>query len=438
MKLFRNYLCMAALILGACMVTACDDDDDDDDASSSTSSSTAASVEGSYDGYTIATFGYITTPYAYPVETLTITSTSDTEVDIDYTNDTWGTYDADGVTVTANSDGSYTLDGSGTATISYHGSTASTYECTVTGTVESDGTITVDFNMTFMGGTDIVFHSGDCPASYIVEYLASGSYSGTGYANSSYFTNMSDDGTPVLTVNVDGETIDVEYNSSLWGDFVMEGLTVTVESDGSYSLSYSDGTIEIPDYEGTEYAYTFTAEISGDLSTYTFTFTVEIMSTTTITYTEATDDDEEEEEDDSSETTGEAADGSSLAGTYTGTATVNFNGYVSETYTDQVVTITANDDGTVVVSYDGYADDSYDWGDYTTSSLTAYLSDTTYSLTSDGTDESSITYSAMGTYNTTFTLTATIVDNSDFEFEFYSVLTDYSSMYCDIVIAPAE
>lgn len=44
----------------------------------------------------------------------------------------------------------------------------------------------------------------------------------------------------------------------------------------------------------------------------------------------------------------------------------------------------------------------------------------------------------MGTYNTTFTLTATIVDSSDFEFEFYSVLTDYSSMYCDIIIAPAE
>lgn len=434
MKLFRNYLCMAALIMGACMVTACDDDDDDDATADSTN--VTSSLAGSYDGYTIATFGYITTPYAYPVETLTISVASDTEVNIDYTNDTWGTYDADAVTVTANSDGSYSLEGTGTATISYHGGTASEYECTVTGTVASDGTVEVAFAMTFMGGTTIAFYEGDCPASYIVEYLASGSYSGSGVANSTYFTNMTDDGTPVITVNEDGETIDLEYNSSLWGDYVMTGLTVTVESDGSYSLSNS-GTVEIPGYEGTEYDYTFSATISGDLSTYTFTIELEIMATTTITYTEATADEDEEDEDTSDEDATEA-DGTSLAGTYTGTATVNFNGYVNETYTDQTVTITANEDGTVNVSYDGYADDSYDWGDYTTSSLTAYLSSTTYSLTSDGTDASTITYSAMGTYNTTFTLTASIVDSSDFEFEFYSVLTDYSSMYCDIVIKPAE
>lgn len=272
----RNCFGIALLALCACLA-ACGDDDDDE------SVSYAYVLEGTHSGYSTVDFTYIDNPYVYASESLTLTATSSTTVSVSYTNDTWGTYEADDVTV-SKSGSSYVLSGEGTASISGH-SGSSTYDFTLSGTANSSGEITsMEFTMTFMGGTTITFVEGDAPAAYIID----GEYICDGVASFIY-GSLSYEGDTVTVTAVSETTVDVTYTNEDWGEFSLSDLSVTENSDGSYSLS-GEGEADLSSHSGSTsgYAYTFEATISSDCSDYTFTFDLpSVMSGTTITLTPA-------------------------------------------------------------------------------------------------------------------------------------------------------
>lgn len=420
MKLFRNYLCMAALVLSACIVTACDDDDVDE-VTTATSTGVAVDVAGTRYGYTTVTSAYLSTPYFYFSEHIHITYVDATTVKVVYNNDTWGDYTVDQATITTNSDGTYTLSGSGSATITIPGSTeSSTYDCTLSGTVDSDLTATIVFTMAVMGTTTVTVTEGTADSGVASAYLETVDYSsGAAIVNNNIFQDYADSGTLTVEANSDGETINVTYASDTWGTYDLEGLTVSNNGAGYFTISGS-GTVDITygSYSFTDQPYTLEATISEDATDYTFTYTVEIdvLGTTTIVYTYTTEEEEEEEED-----LGDETEGSALAGTYTGTLDVSLSDtYYYGPYDDQQIIITANDDGTINIIYDAYdnytSGSGYDWGDYELTSVTVYESDGVYQFSTSGT--STIYYGSFtpSGYEIECTFAGTITDTSDFEF----------------------
>lgn len=282
MKLMRNFLSMLVAVAISASFVSCSDDDDD----VITSASTA--VAGIKSGYTEVVFAYAS--MFYTEQSLTITPSTETTIDVDYSNDTWGDYVAEDVTVTANSDGSYTLKGSGTATIAYHTSTASEYTFELTGTAESDGTITeIAFYMEFMGGTTVSFIEADAPAAYVID----GDYSGDLDAVFAYGSYSYEDETVTVSGSVGSETVEITYSNDTWGDYSFTDVEVVVDDDGNYTLSASGtATIAYHGNDATDYECTLTATISSDKSTYSFAFYMEFMGGTTLTLANTTDDDE--------------------------------------------------------------------------------------------------------------------------------------------------
>lgn len=422
MKLFRNYLCMAAIVLSACIVTACDDDDDDE-VTTAASTGIAVDIAGTRYGYTTVTSAYLSTPYLYIGEHIYITYVDATTVKVVYSNDTWGDYTVDQATITTNSDGTYTLSGSGSATITIPGSTeSSTYDCTLSGTVESDLTATIVFTMAVMGTTTVTVTEGTAGSGIASAYLETLNYSGGAATvnNNMFPEGYADSGTLTVEANSDGETINVTYASDTWGTYDLEGLTVSNDGDSYFTISGS-GTVDIAygSYSFTDQPYTLEATINADATEYTFTYTVEIdmLGTTTIVYTYPTEEEDEEEEE---ENLGDETEGSALAGTYTGTLDVAVSTYEYGPYSDQQVIISANDDGTINIIYDAYDDYSsgsgYNWGDYELTNVTVYESDGVYQFSTTGT--ATIYYGSFtpSGYGIEYTFVGTITDTSDFEF----------------------
>lgn len=299
MKLFRNYLCMAALIMGACMVTACDDDDDDDDASVSgddtTTEEIANAVTGTYEGYTSVLFTYITDPYTYDNETVTITYVSADTVNVAYSNDTWGDYSVNAA-VTANSDGSYTLAGSGTASMTAHGST-SDYDATVEATIADGAITTLTFTMAVMGTTTVTFIQGDAPAyaiggnEYTTGTLAM-EVSGIDCGSVADTLTVTATGVDAATLTLSGFAITIESMSMSmsFGDIAMEGFSVTTTDDATYTVSNDAISVESVVYNETSTiavtgSATGTITSDGDVNiTFTLTFGSMPMAVT-CTYT---------------------------------------------------------------------------------------------------------------------------------------------------------
>lgn len=269
MKTLKIYLCMLAVALCA---VACSDDDDE--------TPVYDLISGTYSGYTSAAFVYSSTPIITEDETVTISGDA-SSVTLTYTSDTWGTATFTDVTVTTTTSG-YTLSGSGTAAMASHSGGTSTYDCTVSGTISSDKSA-VDLVVTYpsvMGGTTITFALGDAPA-----YLKlAGSYDS--YSVATFMGGMSktSDGESItLTANTDSQTLDLSYDGT-WGTGSAEGLTITEESDGSYTLSGA-GQVQASmsgSSVGT-YDFTVTGSISSDKSTVTFTFTIAMGAMGTVT-----------------------------------------------------------------------------------------------------------------------------------------------------------
>ena len=291
----KNYFLLLAL--GLCLsfsMTACSDDDDEietkeeqEQTDPEETTDVTSEVAGTYSGYADVMFSYITNPYAYPEETLTITAADDTTVDVAYENELWGTYAISGATVSDNGDGTYTIEGSGTATISYHGSTATDYECTVTATI-ADGSSELVFSVPdVMQGTTVSFHEGDAPASY----YAYGSYEGYTELESALVSLGAASQTVEVALNADDySVVDITYESD-YGTITVSAATATDNGDGTYTLDMVEvGNFAInmsmngytinDDYEITS----FTATISDDGST--FVFGMDFMSGTTVTFYE--------------------------------------------------------------------------------------------------------------------------------------------------------
>lgn len=243
---------------------------------------TADYVVGDHTVYTEVMFTYISTPYTFVDETISITKAGDESVDVTYSNDTWGDWTVSGATVTATSSG-YTIEGSGTAAVASHSGGTSEYDCTLTATLDADGTITeLVFTAAFMGTTTITCYEADAPAAYVV----AGDYTVDtevvfAYGSYSYESET-------VTIEATSETtVDVSYSNDTWGDFAVSDATVTENEDGSYALS-GTGTVSMDDHNGgtNDYEFTFEGTIT-DSSDFTLSFSLEIMGGTTITMTPA-------------------------------------------------------------------------------------------------------------------------------------------------------
>ena len=295
---FKNFIWIMAIGFGLTFgLTACSDDDDDIvDSSSSTDTSDdddtdaeetttgyAAAVAGTYSGYVDVMFSYITNPYAYPEETLTITAADDTTVDVAYENELWGTYAISGATVSDNGDGTYSIEGTGTATMAGHSST-SEYDATFTATVSEEGESEFAFEMAVMGTTYVNFHEGDAPASY----YAYGDYEGYTEVLFSYITTPMGYGNETVSVAINADDyslVDISYENDTWGTYTVTGATATDNGDGTYSIEGTGtATISYHGSSASEYDCTVTATISEGSSTVEFSMT--FMGGTTVSFYE--------------------------------------------------------------------------------------------------------------------------------------------------------
>ncbi len=253
------------MMMAASLVTvSCDDDDDDVTVDEGT---LAENVIGSYSGYTSTTFPYISYAMAYEGETVAITTADDSSVDVTLTSTTWGTYEISGAALSL-SNGVYTIaETSGTGSMTGHSGSTSTYDVTMTGTVE-DGNVTLTVTIpTLMGGTTIVFRTGDAPAAALI----AGSYSGTmgltvssidcGDVTTSVLIVADEDGNATLTLGAFTLEVAAMGSTIELGDIAIEDVTVTDNGDGTYTLTSDSFTTT-----GVAYGDSSTVTVTGSLS----------------------------------------------------------------------------------------------------------------------------------------------------------------------------
>lgn len=168
----------------------------------------------------------------------------------------------------------------------------------------------------------------ETPASQSV----AGSYSGYSSASFKYSsTPMCANGESVtITSNTDG-TANVTFTSGTWGTTTISNASVAL-SGSNYSLTGS-GSTSITGHGGSASTYdcTLAGTISSDKKTYNLAFTMGFMGGTTVTFIN-----------------GEATPAMLLQGSLSGTNTMVMK-YMPNgiDYTDQTVSITANEDGTI-------------------------------------------------------------------------------------------
>lgn len=122
------------------------------------------SVAGTYTGYSMAEFQYSPEPMVSENQTLTITSTGEGTVSVNYKSDTWGTFTVTGAQV-AGDGGVFSISGEGVTLMGMEAGSEQEYPCTFTGTVNSDMT---DYSFVFdipavMGGLKITFLPAETP-----------------------------------------------------------------------------------------------------------------------------------------------------------------------------------------------------------------------------------------------------------------------------------
>lgn len=242
---------------------------------------------GDHRGYAEVMFAYISTPMCNAYDTLTVTVAGTDVLDISYTNPTWGEYTVDSALVTANDDGSYSIEGTGTGAMALHSGGTSEYYCELSATIDAAGTVEATFYMeAVMGGTSVVFYEGSAPA-----YAVAGEYIGDLTGVFAY-GSLDAEGDTVVIDWTDTSNVSVELNDSTWGYFLVEEAPVT-ETDSTYVI-IGTGTVAMDNHSGgtNDYAFDFEGTVSSDLSTYTFVYTLEIMGGTTITVSNVTSDEE--------------------------------------------------------------------------------------------------------------------------------------------------
>ena len=319
-----KFMAMAIMALSAFSLTCCSDDDEEE-VYYVVESTPAEDIEGTYSGYTTVIFTYISLPYAYADQTLTLTANDDGTATLSYSNDTWGDYEADDIEVTENSDGSYTLSGTGEAYVSGHSSSSTAYEATIAGTIDSDGNMELSFSMSFMGTTTVTFISGDCPAALLIQ----GDHSGYATVDFTYISTpyVYTDQTLTLTASDDYSTLSLSYENDTWGTYEADDITITENSDGTFTLD-GTATAAISGHSSSSTAYeaavTGTAESDGTITE--LTFTMSFMGTTTVSFYE-----------------GDCPDAYAVADDYSGTFTLYAYGTAVGAVSDLGITIAAED-----------------------------------------------------------------------------------------------
>ncbi len=276
---FWNFLVATAVALFA---VSCNDDDDldnDDGGSDQTEAGLdiVDALAGTYEGYTSASFTYVTDPMITSDESFTLTANDDgTTLTLSYVSETWGTFTFSSVSATL-SDGVYTIEGEGSTVMGMSSDSSSEYDATVSGTISEDKS---DFAVTFtvpsvMGGLTVTFYSGDAPgdegdegtAESVVEAVV-GSYSGmmsmtvSGSSQGEFEVEVTfaaaDDGT--LTISVPSMSMG---SSMTLPAFDITGVAVSESEsgDGTYTITLESATIEtesmtvkVADLTGTVYA----------------------------------------------------------------------------------------------------------------------------------------------------------------------------------------
>lgn len=245
----------------------------------------ASAVAGEYTVYTEVSFVYITTPYTYTKETVSITDNENGTVTVSYTNDTWGTWGGDSVLVASNADGSYSLSGTGVASMAAHGGVAKDYDITISGTVADSKLTELVFTAEVMGTTTVTLVEGDAPAFEILGEYASDASMTMAYGS----MDLSSDTVEVTYVSATQATI--EYTDSTWGTFNVVA-TVEYDSDGNYSISGED-SIYVSSY-GKSYYVVLSGTINASLEDWSIVFTLpDVMGGTAVTVVPAAATDDE-------------------------------------------------------------------------------------------------------------------------------------------------
>lgn len=163
MKKFK----LLSLFAMTMMIASCSDNNEpetESEANTGNGTVTAAQVvPGTYSGYTEASSKYFSGMMADNQE-IVITKNSDESYKVAYSSDSWGDFTIEKATAQY-ADGKFNISGEGTTQMGMNGN-VNNYPCTLSGSIDTDKK---DPTFTFsipavMGGTTIVFHTGEMPA----------------------------------------------------------------------------------------------------------------------------------------------------------------------------------------------------------------------------------------------------------------------------------
>lgn len=176
METLRTKIQYLFLLMAAVTLFSCSSDDDEnenvieDNGTVVDGNGTApagyawADMAGSYAGWTSASFAYSPDPMVTDGEKLDITVNGDGTADITLTSSQWGGMTVSSATV-READGTFALNGEGTAVLGMAGREPKEYACIVSGTFARDfKSCAVVFTLpAVMGGLNITFTNGSAP-----------------------------------------------------------------------------------------------------------------------------------------------------------------------------------------------------------------------------------------------------------------------------------
>lgn len=278
---FKYFFMVAALAVG---FQSCSSDDDDTPASKS--------VEGSYTGYSSASFMYSSTPICTNGETVAIVANNDGTVNVKLTSGTWGTTTVNNASVVA-SESSYAITGSGSVEMGMHAGSTKSYECTLAGTMSADKK-SYNFVVTVpsvMGGTTITFINGEATAAQLLQGTLSGTSTmvmkympnGIDYTGQKTSITANEDGT--MNLSYEFTSTDESGETSSMGDITLSNVTLTEDGD-NYTFSVDDATFSMGmSSSHKDYACSVVGTISKDKETFSIVYTLPaVMGGTTITF----------------------------------------------------------------------------------------------------------------------------------------------------------
>lgn len=276
LKMRKNFIYLLAAVLSLPLFTSCSNDDDNNGGINFS--------EQTYDAWSKVVFAYGTMFDAG--ETLTVSKTA-----VAFHSDTWGDGTFSVNEFTQNQDGSYSIQATGSLTIAGHSASAEakSYDATVTGTIAANAqTFTISLP-SVMGGTTLLVTVGEMPLAAAVD----GTYTGGTYADAAYFDKFkpTKGEKAVIKANDALDAATLTYTSETWGEFTFEAISITKNTDGSYTLA-GEGKTLMPGMNGEskEYAATLNGTISN--KTLVATFAVPSVMGGTTVYFNAADFDE--------------------------------------------------------------------------------------------------------------------------------------------------